>query len=55
MDIWLDQQNPLTLSPDALKAHFDEVEKSKKRRNKRNALQPQNCNVITARTENNND
>ena len=44
MDIWLDQQNPLTLSPEAVKSHFEEMNKIKKRR-KRLEIQPENSSI----------
>lgn len=54
MDMWLDQQNPLTLSPEAVKAHLEELKRIRKRR-KQHVIQSENSNVITVRTENTND
>lgn len=59
MDMWLDQQNPLTLSSEEVEKHLQNIKKSKERRRKRYEIQSEACDVHpvvihTGRTQNSN-
>ena len=48
MDMWLDQQNPLTLSPEEVNEHYNHI---KKIRRKRNAVSAQNGGINLQQTD----